>query len=252
MTQTNKLNKLTNGLSPMGLVTKLRPYVLFSALNTVWRRLDKSSKTILDVGCGKGEPMAFINRQGKFRVVGIDIFRPYLEQARKKFYVLRRKRFLECHSEEQSDEESHIYTNIILGDARYLPFKDKSFDAVICMEVLEHFEKEEGEKLLEELDRVARRQILVSTPVGKYEQHPFDGNPRQEHKHIWQVKELKERSYKIKGAGIKGLPREEINSRFLRLLREALYVVGGFFSYNFSRIACHMVAEKSIMKEKQN
>ena len=47
------------------LVRKLRPYIPFSALNTVWRKLDKSSRTILDVGCGKGEPMAFINRQGR-------------------------------------------------------------------------------------------------------------------------------------------------------------------------------------------
>ena len=58
------------------LALRFRPYVPFSALNTVWRKLDKSSKTILDVGCGKGEPMAFINRHGKFKVVGIDIFKP--------------------------------------------------------------------------------------------------------------------------------------------------------------------------------
>jgi len=42
-----KLNKLTNRLSTMGLVTNFRPYVPFSTLNTVYRKLDKGSKTIL-------------------------------------------------------------------------------------------------------------------------------------------------------------------------------------------------------------
>ena len=116
------------------LVRRLRPYIPFSALNTVWRKLDKSSKTILDVGCGKGEPMAFINRHGRFKAVGIDIFRPYLVEARRK----------------------GVYHDLILGDVRFLPFKDKSFDAVICMEVLEHLEKEDGEKLLLELERVVK------------------------------------------------------------------------------------------------
>jgi 2-polyprenyl-3-methyl-5-hydroxy-6-metoxy-1,4-benzoquinol methylase len=87
----NKLNKLTMRLLTIDYLTKkLRPYIPFSALNAVWRKLDKSSKTILDVGCGKGEPMAFINRKGKFKVVGIDILSPTLTKLKKSstFHVL--------------------------------------------------------------------------------------------------------------------------------------------------------------------
>lgn len=43
-------------------------------IRPVWRRLDKESKSILDVGCGKGRPMAFLNRRHRFFAVGIDIF----------------------------------------------------------------------------------------------------------------------------------------------------------------------------------
>jgi len=212
------------------LIQKLRPYIPFTALNTIWRKLDKNSEIILDVGCGKGEPMKFINRHGKFKVVGIDIFKPYLLEAK----------------------ETKVYKYLVLGNAVSLPFKNKSFDTVICMEVLEHLEKQDGERLLDELERVARRQILLSTPVGRYEQHSYDGNPYQKHRYIWQVSNLKRRGYKLKGMGIKGLPREEINSRVLRLVRELLYVLGSFFSYNLLgyRIACHIVAEKKNEKAK--
>jgi len=201
---------------------KLRPYVPLTALNTVWRHLDKSGQSILDVGCGKGEVMKFINRHRKFHAIGVDIFEPYLQECQK----------LSC------------YDNIILADVRTLPFESKSFDIVLCMEVLEHLEKDDGEKLLHELDRVARRQILLSTPVSKYEQHTLDGNPDQEHKFIWHADELRQRGYRVKGMGIKGLPREELNSGFLLLMREILYVLGGLFSYNFPGIACHIVADK--------
>lgn len=53
-----------------------------------------------------------------------------------------------------------------------------------------------------ELERVARRQVLLSTPVGKYEQHPFDGNPYQEHKYIWNPKNL--RAIKLRSVGFRG------------------------------------------------
>ena len=203
---------------------KVRPYIPLTALNTVWRNLDKLGQSILDVGCGKGEVMKFINRQREFRVTGVDIFKPYLQECQK----------LRC------------YDNVILADVRTLPFESKSFDVVLCMEVLEHLEKDEGEKLLHELERVARRQILLSTPVSKYEQHTLDGNPNQEHKYIWQADELRQWGYRIKGMGIKGLPREEVSSGLLLLVREILYVLGGLFSYNFPRIACHIVADKKL------
>ncbi len=91
--------------------------------------------------------MASINWGGRLEVVGIDIFKSYLDEAKGK----------------------GVYQELILGDVRHLPLKDKSFDVVICMEVLEHLEKVDGEKLLGELERVAKRQVLLSTPVGKYE-----------------------------------------------------------------------------------
>jgi len=43
-----------------------------------------------------------------------------------------------------------------------LPYPDKSFDLVVCCEVLEHLEK--PRQGLAELARVARRNVILSTP----------------------------------------------------------------------------------------
>lgn len=47
-------------------------------------------------------------------------------------------------------------------DGRTLPFADASFDAALCIEVLEHIDEPHG--FLREVQRVAPRQLLVSVP----------------------------------------------------------------------------------------
>jgi SAM-dependent methyltransferase len=211
-------------LNLSNVVRKVRPYYPFSALHIIWSRLDKQAKTILDVGCGKGEPMSFINKDGNFDVTGIDLFQPYLEEA----------------------ERKAVYRRLMIGNALSLPFENKAFDAVICMELLEHLEERDGIALLGELERVARKQILLTTPIGKYEQHAYDGNRYQEHKFIWTVGALQLHGYKIWGTGIRGLPREETRLGFIRFFREGAYALGGVFSYYIPQLACHVVAEKKL------
>lgn len=51
----------------------------------------------------------------------------------------------------------------VVSDARCLPFPDRSFDAVICSEVLEHIY--EDEVVLAELARVAKEDVVVAVSV---------------------------------------------------------------------------------------
>jgi SAM-dependent methyltransferase len=48
------------------------------------------------------------------------------------------------------------------ADARRLPVADRAFDVVICSQLLHHFRGDEGVLLVRELDRVARRRVIVS------------------------------------------------------------------------------------------
>jgi hypothetical protein len=50
----------------------------------------------------------------------------------------------------------------ISGDALVLPLRDRSVDIVLCSQLLHHFDRADALRLLRELDRVARRRVIVS------------------------------------------------------------------------------------------
>lgn len=168
------------------MAQRARPWIPFTALNTVWRMLDKRSQTILDIGCGKGQPMRFINRRKQFYAVGADIFAPYLRECKRQ----------------------GIHDEYILCDIRHLPFKNKSFDIVLCMEVLEHLDKGDGERLTETMEEIARKQVILSTPVGKYRQEVYNNNPHQRHRYIWTPVQMKDKGYRVKTLGLRKLGAE--------------------------------------------
>jgi len=182
----------------------LRTWLVFLCLTTVWRRMSvwreikkRKYMNILDVGCGKHSPLAMIAKHYKFKAVGLDIFEPYLKEAKSR----------------------GIYQNVVLGDTRRLPFKDKSFEAVMCIEVIEHVGKEDGGKILGELERVSRWLVLLTTPIGESVQHAYNGNPYQEHKYVWSFEELKAKDFEMRGLGLKGMSGERWHSLLPSSLR---------------------------------
>lgn len=72
---------------------------------------------------------------------------------------------------------------------------DNSVDTIFMIDLIEHLEKKDGLLLLKEADRVARKQIIVFTPLGFYPMHfdrnkekdawGLDGTDVQEHKSGW-------------------------------------------------------------------
>jgi len=132
--------------------------------------------------------MQFINKHKELHVTGVDTFEPALK---------------EC-------ESTSVYNELILCDVQGMPFKNKSFDVVICLALLEHLEKTEGEKLLRKMEAIARKQVIITTPVGEYEQGPLEGNSHQQHKYCWEPDELKEKGYEVRGVGIRGVMGEGV------------------------------------------
>jgi len=220
------MTKLPEKLESLAL--HIRPHLLFTSLNTVWRSLDKNEGSILDVGCGRGGPMSFINRHRDFYAVGVDIFEPWLKQC----------------------QGLHIYHDLVLADATELPFKARSFDTVLAMEVLEHLEREAGQELLKTIEKIARRQVIISTPVGRYQQGTLEGNPHQEHRASWHPAELKSLDYKVRGHGLRGLFGDEglteLMPKLLRPLGYILWVCAGPMVYFFPKLAGDMVGIKNL------
>lgn len=96
------------------------------------------------------------------------------------------------------------WRNFKLGDAldAVALFGEYSFDVVMACELIEHFEKGDGPKLLNELERVARRIVIGTTPNGYLVQdpalspgEPWAKNPYQKHLSGWGPVDLMELGY---------------------------------------------------------
>lgn len=103
-------------------------------LKTVISLINSSNikpKKILDVGCASGWFLSKIaEKYPNAQCTGVDAYKKAIEYGQKFYKNLR----------------------LISADAHKLPFKNKSFDLVICTEVLEHVEN--PQKVLAEIKRV--------------------------------------------------------------------------------------------------
>lgn len=108
------------------------------------RKEVKAYTKILDVGCGIG---SIEERLPSLNIVGIDISREMLKEARKR----SQKKFVQ-------------------GNAKELPFEDRSFDAVFSLTTLEFVEN--YEKAIEEVYRVLRKNgkflAMILNPKSEY------------------------------------------------------------------------------------
>jgi hypothetical protein len=84
-----------------------------------------------------------------------------------------------------------IYDRIFIGNALdILPqFGADSYDLVLLVDVLEHFSRAEGEKVIAECRRVGRV-LIVSTPRVFWHQEDSWGNPFERHQSLWSKKDF--------------------------------------------------------------
>ena len=144
--------------------------------------------SVLDVGCGADSPLASFG--GKYELtVGVDAHEP----------ALARSRAAGKHDE------------YVLLDVRRIAerFQPGSFDAVIAIDVLEHMDEAEGLDLLESMERIARRRVVVFTPNGFVQQGETNGSPWQAHRSGWSTGCLRELGFRVYGVhGVRGLRGE--------------------------------------------
>lgn len=110
---------------------------------------------ILDVGCGTGLLFEYVAGKAE-TVVGLDISRGLLEQARK-----RAVKFGNVH--------------LVLADADHAPFKNEVFSHLFAVTLLQNMPT--PEKTLAEIKRVAKREalIIVTGLKKKFSMKAFEG-----------------------------------------------------------------------------
>jgi SAM-dependent methyltransferase len=138
------------------------------------RRLAKLPRDarVLDVGCSDGSGSEVLRQRGAW---GVDIYRPALERGAR--------------------------ANPVQADVRKLPYRDRSFDAVVALDVIEHFDKDDALGLLGELERVSKGAVVVVTPSGFQAQPGTEEEPWQEHKCGFHADELRTAGYEVTGFG---------------------------------------------------
>lgn len=107
-------------------------------------KLDVNLNTLLDVGCGRGFLLSQIRQKKNFDLTGCEIHNG-LKDPDIKFKS---------------------------GFVEQLPFPDKSFDIVICTHTIEHII--DLERAINELKRVAKKQLIIVTPRQKYYYYTLD------------------------------------------------------------------------------
>jgi ubiquinone/menaquinone biosynthesis C-methylase UbiE len=109
-------------------------------------RAQLNTFSVLDVGAGSGELLRVVaewaaDNQYNAHLTGVEL------NARSAHAI--------------ADHSASIEINSVRADAFVLPFADNQFDYSICSLFLHHFESEQAVKILRELNRVARREVLV-------------------------------------------------------------------------------------------
>lgn len=109
---------------------------------------------VLDCACGSGYGSAMLASNGK-RVVGVDISLINVKHA-KRMYGKE-------HTKRRYGDGDCMF---VQTDAASLPLKDDIFDSVCSIETIEHLEKKDHKRFLNELKRVMKPNgaLVISTP----------------------------------------------------------------------------------------
>lgn len=162
-------------MSLYDLFQKKKPKYLARELNNI---IFPECQTLLDVGCGNNSVVQFFNRKLK-KSVGVDLFEKSIEQAKAK-----------------GIHNTYIKSDVLDIDKA---FGFKSFDCVLSIDVIEHLEKDEAKSLINKIENIAKKCVVLQTTNGYLPQGAEGGNLYQIHKCGFTSDELKKLGYKVLG-----------------------------------------------------
>ena len=116
-------------------------------------------------------------------MIGVDAFAPVIEQSRAR----------------RIHDDYQLMNVLSIADH----FPPKSFDCVLACDLIEHLKEDDVTNLLGQMERLARKKVIVFTPNGFLPQGEHYGNPLQKHLSGWTAKQMTARGYRV--TGIRGL-----------------------------------------------
>ena len=143
---------------------------------------DLTNLCCADLGCGPAESViAAQTLQIPWRrLISVEAFPPYVER-------LRQKSVRAAHHEIHAVRIDEIFD--LLGP--------RPVDVVLLIDVLEHFPRRAALRLLARLEGLARRGIVVFSPIGDVGQDELDGNDLQRHRSMWRPEDWARLGYAV-------------------------------------------------------
>lgn len=206
------------------------PWILSTAIG--------NAKTILDIGCGTGELIEMLGKGEKWQVTGVDVYEPSLKDAAK----------------------TKAYKKLIKADITKLPLSitSKTYDVVFSSQVVEHLPKKKALALIAQMEKMAKKRVVVGTTVGfmhflplaEVHEHEHDDNPYQKHKSSWSPEDFEKLGFTSRGQGLFFIYREGYLTHILpRIFHPILYVVSLLFAplvYYAPQLATYQINHKKI------
>jgi len=191
----------------------------------------RGCSSILDIGCGNSSPVQFCSK--RIYKVGVDAYLPSIKESRKK----------KIHNK---------YYHITVDKLGKI-FKDKSFDCVIAYDLIEHLKKTDGQKLITEMERIARKKVIIFTPNGFMKQGAEFGNDFQRHLSGWSWIEMRRKGYDVKGMhGYKPLRGDFALPKYKpRLFWMVICDITQLVTRHLPKYAFHILCIKNFEKKKQ-
>ncbi len=144
---------------------------------SIVQNLGEGMNTILELGVGTN---SYFHKQNRsYRIVGFDIFEPSLKKAKAKGTI-----------------DDYFVGNVNEID-KY--FEENSFDLVCAFDLIEHLKKDDGITLIHNMEKIARKRVVIYTPNGFLYQPPSPENPFQEHLSGWTFDEMRKLGYDVIG-----------------------------------------------------
>ena len=132
--------------------------------------------SVLDVGCGVSAKLREVDAPN---TTGFEGYAPDFAEAKRR----------------------NTHDQLVQGDARELArfFKPRQFDACVALDVIEHLTKEDGLKLLQDMEKIARKRVVIFTPKGFLPQRHAANDDLQVHLSGWEPAEMERLGYRVTG-----------------------------------------------------
>ena len=153
------------------------------------RGLIPKGSTVLDVGCGNGHNMAWVNAYGDYKVTGIDINKKDLAIAKKR----------KCYIEKNKP----VYEKLVIADLTKKTTFKKKFDVVVSSQLVEHLEKKDAFALIKKMEKWASKKIIVATINGFFQFNHREVGEHDVHRSGWTTREFKMMGYEVIGSGLR-------------------------------------------------